>query len=130
MNTDSISEWVEEFTPTFACWDLLECVHSRRPDDVTAESLGELVGRSTREIEPALAHLVSRGVLRVRVAPGGRSLYSYDPPAEIAERVDEMLLKLPQHAVRLQVVTAILSVNAAAERSDKGLLANFPRWGR
>jgi len=118
VSAESINDWVEEFTPTFACWDLLECVHSRRPDAATAESLGDLVGRSLREIEPALAHLVSRGVLRRRLTPSGGALYAYDPPPEIAERVDEMLVKLPQHAVRLQVVTAILSVNAAANRSE------------
>ncbi len=118
VSAESISDWVKEFTPTFACWDLLECVHSRRSDAATAESLGGLVGRSLREIEPALAHLVSRGVLRRRLTPSGDALYAYDPPPEIAERVDEMLVKLPQHAVRLQVVTTILSVNAAVNRSE------------
>lgn len=128
MNAESISDWVREFTPTFACWDLLECVHARRPRDATAESLGDLVGRSPREIEPALHHLTSRGVLARREGTDGVPVYSYEPSPELAERVDWMLRRLPQHDVRLQVVTTILSVNAqTAERGERtGFFSQLP----
>lgn len=131
MSAESITDWVKQFTPTFACWDLLECVHVRRPHDAAAESLGRLVGRSIRDIEPALDHLVGCGILRRRFAPGGDPLYTYAPTPDVAARVDAMLAKMPQHEVRVQVVTAILSVNAAAgSRSGKGLFSQLPRRGR
>lgn len=127
---ESVSDWVKEFTPTFACWDLLECVHSRRCEDAMAQDLGDLVGRSVREIEPALAHLVAHGVLRRTLTPSGVPLYSYAPTPEIAERVDDMLVRLPQHAVRLQVVTTILSVNAAGASSERIASSPPSRLGR
>lgn len=131
MSAESIAEWVKEFTPTFACWDLLECVHARRPADANAESLGRLVGRSLGDIEPALDHLVGCGILRRRFAPAGDALYTYAPTPDVAARVEAMLDKMPQHEVRVQVVTAILSVNAGGgARSGKGLFSQLPRRGR
>ncbi|MHB0980146.1 MAG: hypothetical protein ACYC5Q_08795 [Thermoleophilia bacterium] len=127
MSAESITDWVKQFTPTFACWDLLECVHARRPNNATAESLGSLVGRSIRDIEPALDHLVGCGMLRRRFTLGGDALYTYAPTPEVAARAEAMLVKMPQHEVRVQVVTAILSVNAGGGRSGKGLFSQLPR---
>ncbi len=115
---EPVDEWARDFVPTFACWDVLECLHSRRAEDMPAELISHVVGRAERDLAPTFDRLVSAGLIQRSFGPRGGVLYTYAPRPAIAARVSHMFSRLPSQELRVQLVKEILKLGGAT--SSKG----------
>lgn len=123
MSAEPVESCVAEFTPTFACWDLLEYLDAHRPVEATVADLAERIGRPIRDVTAATEVLVAAKVLKQTWLGPTTAAYTYDPPPETLERVVTFLARLRNPDVRLEVVTAILKLNEGGRRSAE------PRFG-
>jgi len=118
---EPVDEWARDLVPTFACWDVLECLHSRRAEDMPAELIAHVVGRAERDLTPTFDRLISRGLIRRAFGPRGDVLYTYAPQPEMAARVDHMFKRLPSQELRVELVKEILKLGAgASSKGEKG----------
>lgn len=129
---EPVAEWARDFVPTFACWDVLECLHSRRAENMPAELIAHVVGRAERDLTPTFDRLISRGLISRAFGARGDVLYTYAPPPETAARVDHMFSRLASQELRVELVKEILKLAAgASSKGEKdGGLRGLLRRGR
>lgn len=118
---EPVGEWARDLVPTFACWDVLECLHSRRAEHMPAELIAHVVGRAERDLAPTFDRLISAGLVRRTFGPRGGVFYTYAPRTEMAARVDHMFGRLPSQELRVELVKEILKLGGgASSRGEKG----------
>lgn len=114
-----VEEWARDLVPTFACWDVLECLHSRRAEDMAADLIAHVVGRAERDLESTFDTLISAGLIRRSFGPRGGVLYTYAPRPEMSPRVDDMFRRLPSRQLRVELVKEILRLGGGASSKDE-----------
>ncbi len=101
-----MEKFIEKYIDSFLAWDLIVFFHQNSEIKDSSHNLSLRLGRKEKDVREALVKLRDKRLLKEK----GRKdpLYTYSPPDEVKEKIDEFVKSLSSRTFRLQVLSLVL----------------------
>lgn len=109
MNSE-LEAFVNNYVDTFVAWDLLALYHKNPRLKDTVSQLAQRLGRKEEDVEDGVKQLTKKGILTA--VQSASPLYTYDPPAELRQKIDKFVAALDVRETRLLILSLILQKGA------------------